>query len=240
MKTLIVGASGATGKHLVEQLISAKKEVKVIVRPTSPIPKSWHQNEQIHIIQENISEMEVTEMAKILSDCDAIASCLGHNLTLKGIFGKPRKLVTNAVQLIFEAISLDNSDKELKFVLMNTVGNQNRDVNEPISTADKIVLAFVRFLIPPQADNEKASEYLRLQVGQVNPKIEWVIVRPDALINENQVTEYSLHYSPIRSAIFNPGKTSRINVAHFMSQLILDDELWEEWKGLMPVIYNDE
>lgn len=240
MKTLIVGASGATGKHLVEQLISAKKEVKIIVRPTSPIPKSWHQNEQIHIIQENISEMEVAEMDKILSDCDAIASCLGHNLTLKGIFGKPRKLVTNAVQLICEAISLDNSDKELKFVLMNTVGNQNRDVNEPISTADKIVLAFVRFLIPPQADNEKASEYLRLQVGQVNPKIEWIIVRPDALITENQVTEYSLHYSPIRSAIFNPGKTSRINVAHFMSQLILDDELWEEWKGLMPVIYNDE
>ncbi|MGJ3236680.1 NAD(P)-dependent oxidoreductase [Marivirga sp.] len=238
MKILIVGASGATGKFLVDELLSANKEIKIIVRPTANIPDTWLYNEQLHIIRGNISEMKVDEMTEIISDCNAFASCLGHNLTLKGVFGKPQKLVTDAVQLICEAISRKNPEKAVKFVLMNTVGNQNRDIKEQVSIAHKIVIAMVRFFIPPQADNEKAADFLRLMVGQNHPKIEWVVIRPDSLINEYSVTDYRLHPSPISSAIFNPGETSRINVAHFMAQLIMDDDLWGKWKGQMPVIYN--
>jgi hypothetical protein len=68
--------------------------------------------------------------------------------------------------------------------------------------------------------------------------IEWAVVRPDTLIDEDEVTEYELHPSPTRSAIFNPGKTSRINVGHFMADLIADSDIWTQWKGKMPVIYN--
>ena len=63
-------------------------------------------------------------------------------------------------------------------------------------------------------------------------------VRPDTLINEDNVTEYELYASPIRSALFNPGKTSRINVGNFMARLIVENDLWNKWKGQMPVIYN--
>jgi hypothetical protein len=87
-------------------------------------------------------------------------------------------------------------------------------------------------------DQEKAANHLRVQVGQKQSHIEWVVVRPDTLINEEIVTEYSLHISPTRDCIFNPGKTSRINVGHFMARLIVENDLWEEWKGKMPVIYN--
>lgn len=240
MKTLIVGASGATGKLLVEQLLSGRREVKIIIRTTANIPESWHHNEQLHIIQGNISEMKVDEMTEIVSDCDAVACCLGHSLTFKGLFGKPRKLVTNAVQLICEAISKNNPDKPTKFVLMNTAGNRNRDIKEPVSTSERIVITLLRLLLPPHPDNEKASDYLRLKVGQKNPEIEWAVVRPDSLIDDDSVSDYNLHSSPTSSAIFKPGKTSRINVGHFMAQLILDDELWEEWNGKMPVIYNVE
>jgi hypothetical protein len=68
--------------------------------------------------------------------------------------------------------------------------------------------------------------------------VEWVAVRPDSLTNEDTVTAYELHASPTRSAIFDPGKSSRINVAHFMADLITDPHTWNEWKGQMPVIYN--
>jgi len=70
--------------------------------------------------------------------------------------------------------------------------------------------------------------------------IEWTAVRPDNLIDEDKVTEYEVHPSPIRSAIFNAGRTSRINVGHFMADLIEDDNLWNKWKGQMPVIYNKD
>ena len=47
MTTLIVGASGATGKQLVQQMIERDQKVKLIVRPTSKIPETWIDHEQI-------------------------------------------------------------------------------------------------------------------------------------------------------------------------------------------------
>ena len=240
MTTLIVGASGATGKQLVEQLLNMGQKVKVIVRPTGKTTDTWKNNDKITIIKANISEISVVEMMDYLIDCQSVASCLGHNITLKGIFGKPRKLVTDAVKLLCMAIKKNSPNKPIKFVLMNTTGNRNRDLNEPISIGEKLVMGLIRLLVPPQSDNEKAADFLRVNIGQKNKLIDWVAVRPDTLINEDNVTEYELYASPIRSALSNPGKTSRINVGNFMSRLIVENDLWNKWKGQMPVIYNKE
>jgi len=70
--------------------------------------------------------------------------------------------------------------------------------------------------------------------------IEWVAVRPDNLIDEDQVSAYEVHPSPIRSAIFDAGMASRINVGSFMADLITENESWNRWKGQMPVIYNKQ
>ena len=240
MTTLVVGASGATGKQLVEQLLNKGQKVKVIVRPTGKTPDTWKHNDKITIIKANISDISVDDMVNHLIDCQSVASCLGHNITLKGIFGKPRKLVTDAVKLLCMAIQKKSPDTPIKFVLMNTTGNRNRDLNEPISIGEKLVMGLIRLLVPPQSDNEKAADFLRVNIGQKNKLIEWVAVRPDTLINEDNLTEYELYALPIRSALFNPGSTSRINVGNFMSRLIVENDLWNKWKGQMPVIYNKE
>lgn len=179
-------------------------------------------------------------MTGYLRDCDAAVSCLGHNLTLKGIFGPPRKLVAETCEKICRAAGTGESGRVFRFVLMNTAGNRNRDNREKISVPEKLVLALIRLLIPPQSDNEGAAEYLRKTVGPASGNLEWVAVRPDSLVNQDSVTPYSLHPSPLRSAIFDPGRTSRINVAHFMASLLVEDDLWQTWKGTMPVIYNEE
>jgi cation diffusion facilitator CzcD-associated flavoprotein CzcO len=238
MTVLVVGASGATGSKLVEQLLIAKHKVKVIVRSPEKLPKSWKNNSDIQIISASVLELSDTEMRNIVSDCNAIASCLGHNLTFKGVYGKPRRLVTDATRRLCEAIKFNNPQEPIKYVLMNTTGNRNRDLNEPISFAQKCVIGLLRLLLPPHVDNEKAADYLRTEIGQNNTAIEWVAVRPDGLINEETVTDYEIHPSPTRSAIFNAGKVSRINVGQFMASLINDKILWAKWKGQMPVIYS--
>jgi hypothetical protein len=167
-----------------------------------------------------------------------VASCLGHNLTLKGIYGQPRKLVTEATRRLCDAIKANTPDGQTKFVLMNTAGNSNRDLNEPISFAQKTVVGLLRWLLPPHVDNEQAADYLRIKIGQKDKLVEWTVVRPDTLLDETAVTIYDLYPSPIRSAIFNPGKTSRINVGHFMADLITEKAVWQKWQGQMPVIYN--
>lgn len=240
MKTLVLGASGATGKLLVEQLLASGQSIKAILRSTSIIPESWNNNEQLTIIKGNITDISVEKLSEYVADCQSVAVCLGHNLTWKGLYGKPRNLVTASVGLLCEAIAKNKPIKPIKFVLMNTTGNRNSDLNEPISVGERIVIGLLRLLVPPHPDNEKAADHLRVKIGQNNPFIEWVVVRPDTLINEESVSEYSLHTSPTRSALFNPGKTSRINVANLMSRLITDEKLWNIWKGQMPVIYNVE
>ena len=238
MTVLVVGASGATGSKLVEQLLFKKNKVKVIVRSTEKLPASWKTNDNLQIITASLLDLSDTEMLEIVKDCNAVASCLGHNLTWKGVYGQPRKLVTDATGRLCNAIKSNKLQSTTKFVLMNTTGNRNRDVYEPISFAQKCVIGMLRLLLPPHVDNEKAADFLRTQIGQNNSFIEWVAVRPDGLINEEEVTDYEIHPSPTRSAIFNSGKVSRINVGHFMASLITDDNLWTKWKGQMPVIYS--
>ena len=240
MKILVVGASGATGRLLVEQLLNRDQKVKIIVRSDESLPESVKNHKNLEILKASLLDLSDSELEQQVKGIDAVASCLGHNLTFKGLFGHPRKLVTDATHRLCEAIKANNPNKMVKFVLMNTTANSNRDIQEPISFAGKVVMGLIRLLLPPQSDNEKAADYLRINIGQSDDKIEWSAVRPDGLTNEDEVTEYDVYPSPIRSAIFDAGKTSRINVGHFMADLITDSDVWNKWKGQMPVIYNKE
>jgi len=238
MTTLVVGASGATGKLLVTQLLERGEKVRVIVRSRDSLPKAVLEHQNITVIEASVLELNASELAQYASGCDAVASCLGHNLTLKGMFGAPHKLVTEATRRLCNAVKTNNPGTSVKFVLMNTTGNRNRDRDEPISLSEKCVIALIRLLVPPHADNESAADFLRAEIGQHNESIEWAVVRPDSLINNSQTSDYSVHESPTRSAIFDAGKTSRINVASFMAELITNDTTWNDWKGKMPVLYN--
>jgi len=237
MTVLVVGASGATGRHLVNQLLLKGNKVKIIIRSKEYLPESWNEKNNLEINIASILDLSEKELINYTTDCNAIASCLGHNITLKGIYGQPRKLVTDATKQLCKVIKNHQPKKLVKYVLMNTSGNSNRDLNEPISFAQKCVVGLLRLLLPPHVDNEQAADYLRTKIGQNDKHIQWVAVRPDGLIDENEVTKYETYPSPIRSAIFNAGKVSRINVGHFMSELINDNNLWNKWKGQMPVIY---
>jgi NAD(P)H-binding len=248
MTTLVVGASGATGRLLVEQLCHRGQNVRVIVRSPNRLPENLRNHNNVTVIEASILELSEVELSQHVSGCVAVASCLGHNISVKGIFGQPRRLVTDATRRLCDAIAVaddkpfeaNKSDKPTKFVLMNTAGNSNRDLHEPVSFSQQCVMGLIRLLLPPHADNEAAADYLRTNIGQNNKAIEWAVVRPDSLIDADRVTQYEVYASPTRSAIFDAGVTSRINVAHFMADLITNEDTWNKWKGKMPVIHNKE
>ena len=238
MTTLVVGASGATGRLLVQQLLNRGQSVKAVVRSPDSLPEGLAKHPKVTVIPASILSLTEAEVARHVRGCDAVASCLGHNLSLRGMFGPPHRLVTETTRRLCEAIKANQADGAVRFVLMNTTGNRNRDLAEPVSFGQRCVIGILRLLLPPHVDNEKAADYLRVEVGPHDRAIAWVAVRPDNLVNDSDVSRYDVHPSPIRSAIFNPGVTSRINVAHFMAELVADDEVWRRWRGQMPVIYN--
>jgi len=238
-KILVVGASGATGKLLVADLLKRDTEVTAIVRTSSSLKSKFESHPNYHEVSASITEMSDNELSLLIKDCDVVLSCLGHNLDFRGIFGEPRRLVTNTIEQVSRVIELLKPNKKVKVILLNTTGNANRDIPEKPPLSQRFVILILRLLLPPHVDNEQAADFLRACVGQSHLFIEWVAVRPDGLTDEIEVSEYEIHPSPTRNAIFDAGSSSRINVANFMANLSTDPELWNAWRGKMPVIYND-
>ena len=237
MKALVLGASGATGKLVVQQLAVKNIKVRVVVRESAAIPNQISNDSSIEIVKGNINDFEIAEIKNIINDCDFVICCLGHNISFKGIFGPPRKLVSNVVSKIVEALCSLNLNQ--KFILMSTTAYTNRKIGETNTVGENIVFSLLKVLLPPHKDNMLAADHL---VHKLNTKanIDWVAVRPDSLFNEENVSNYEILNKKIRSAIFNPGKTSRINVSHFIAELVTNEKLWDEWKNKTPVIYNKE
>ena len=234
MIILVLGGTGATGRLVIKKLLTQGNEVIALVRNSSTLAPQ----ERLTTITETALTIDKQQLSSILGTVDAVICCLGHNLSWRGVYGPPLMLVKNSIQRVVESLP-EQRTSPLKLVLMNTTGNRNLDLNEAISLPQKIVLMILRCCLPPHLDNERSANLLR-QDYKDNNKIEWIAVRPDGLVDEINVSAYTQHESPTRSAIFDAGKTSRINVADFMCQLVSDNELWTKWKGQMPVIYNDE
>ena len=158
MTILVSGATGATGGLLVTQLLDRGQSVKAVVRSPDSLPESIRHHERLSIVHTSLLDLTDTELAQHAQGCTAVASYLGHTMSFKGIYGNPRRLVTDATIWLCKAIHSNNPDTTTKFVLMNTAGNSNRDLHEPVSFGEKYVIGLVRLLVPPHANSEQAEE----------------------------------------------------------------------------------
>jgi uncharacterized protein YbjT (DUF2867 family) len=79
MKALVLGASGATGKLVIEQLINKNIQVRVVVRESAIIPSQISENSSIEIIRGNINDFDSAKIKDLIEDCDSIFCCLGYN-----------------------------------------------------------------------------------------------------------------------------------------------------------------
>ena len=244
-KALVIGSTGATGKYVVLQLLQQSQNVHAIARSKQKLldlldeiePKSstLYEN-QLQVTEASILDLTDDELQKATADVDAVVSCLGHNLTFKGIYGKPRKLVTDATRRLFIAIAANNKQQATKFILMGTDGVPNPSGGDnPRTKMERSIICLLRYLIPPHADNETAAAYIDTQ--RVNSHVEWTVVRPTDLI-DGSVTKYELHDKPQGSLFGGETKATRANVAKSMVDMILTDSLWEEWKFKMPCVQD--
>lgn len=212
--------------------------MRVVVRDASRLEEAIRLHPRLSVVEAGISEMSEGDIRDAVQGCSAAASCLGHTPTLLGLFGPPYRLVTDATRRICQALGAQSSGEPCRFVLMSSTGVRDPGLDEPVSLAERMVIFLLRLLLPPHADNEEAALFLRRGVGSSDAKLEWAMVRPDRLVDQARVSDYEAYPSPIRSAIFDSGPTSRVNVAHFMASLMTERELWKRWVGTSPVLYD--
>ncbi len=172
-----------------------------------------------------------------VSGCDAVISCLGHVISVRGVFGPPYDLVTRATARLCQAIRDSQPHVPVKYILMSSVSVNHPGVPEARrGTLEKVVLRVLRGLVPPARDNQRAADFLHGEIAASDPLMQWVVVRPDTLV-EGGASAYSLHENLV-SSLFKPARTNMANVASFMCDLVTDAEIWARWAGRLPVIVN--
>lgn len=231
-KILIVGATGATGKHVVQMMLDRGDSVVAVVRSKESMLR--HLNEadygsSLQIHEAAIMELSHANLVSLTKDCDYVVSCLGHNVTFKGMFVKDRRLVSEAATRLTTAMP-----SSCKFILMGSDGVAHTG-DPKRASAERFVVFLLRHLIPPHKDNEKAAAYLRKTTD-----FEWAVVRPTNLTNEDNASGKYIVTEHVDTPLFGDQTVSRNNVAHFMIELMTNENTFAQYKHKMPVLVSTQ
>lgn len=234
---LLLGATGRTGGRVLQQLLARGVRVRAIVRSRGKLPPGVAANADLTVIEASLPALRDEELQEQLRGCDAVISCLGHVISLRGILGPPWDLVARATARVARGIEALRPPAPVKVILMTTVSvNRPGGLDARRSSFERAFLWLLRGLVPPARDNQRAADVLLEEVGPTNAFVEWVVVRPDSLL-AGDVTEYTVHEGLVNS-LSAPGSTRMANVAHFMCELATRPETWSAWKGKLPVIVD--
>lgn len=234
---LLVGGSGRTGGRVLQQLLGRGVRVRALVRAGGRLPPDVAGNANLTVIQGSPLSLPNEELRRHLRGCDTVISCLGHSLNLLGILGPPYALVTDSVARLCRGIEALQPPAPVKFILMSSVSvHRPGGLDMRRSSFEKAFLWLLRGVLPPARDNQRAADFLLNEIGPSHGSIQWVVVRPDSLL-EGGVSGYALHEGLVDS-LFAPGRTRMANVAHFMCELATNPETWAEWRSKLPVIVD--
>ena len=237
MNVLVLGGTGRTGGRVLQQLLSRGIHVRAIVRSAEKLRAGVAERPGLSVVEADLLALSDEELLRQVQGCEAVISCLGHVINIKGIFGPPRDLVTRSVERVCRAIRASQPARPVKLILMSSVSvNRPGGLDTRRGRFERAVLWLQRGLVPPGRDNQRAADFLHDVIEAADPYAQWVAVRPDTL-KEGDVTEYALHEGLVDS-LLRPGETNMANVAHFMCELVTDPEVWAAWQGKLPVIVN--
>merc|ERR1719432_423012 len=106
-KVLVVGSTGATGKHVVKYLLArGDTEVVALTRSEKRLMGLLNlQNEtsNLRVKEASIGQMTQDELKELTEGCTAVVSCLGHTLTFRGMF-REGYFVSEAVKSLTKAM----------------------------------------------------------------------------------------------------------------------------------------
>jgi hypothetical protein len=234
---LLVGGTGRTGRRVLQQLLDRGISVRAIVRSGGKLSRDVASHPRLTVVEANLLSLRDEELQQNLRGCDAVVSCLGHVISLKGVFGSPRDLVTRATTRLCRGVETLQPATPVKFILMSSVSvHRPGSLDTRRSAFEKAFLWTLCRVLPPAQDNQRAADFLLEKIGPNNAFVQWVAVRPDSLL-PGDVSAYTSHEGLV-NGLFAPGSTNMANVAHFMCELVTNPKTWADWKGKLPVVVN--
>ncbi|NNC34697.1 MAG: SDR family oxidoreductase [Croceitalea sp.] len=192
MKILVIGASGATGKHIIKQALLQNHKITALARKPNKI-KFKHPN--LTVVQGDVLKPKTLKLA--IDGQDAVLSALGHKK-----FIIKTTILSRGTKNIIEAMQ-NASVKRL--ICITSLG-----IND---SRFKMGIYYTLFVIPfillfYFLDKEKQERLIEAS------QLDWTIIRPAQLTNGNLRTNYK-HGEKLGHYLLTK-LVSRSSVAHFM------------------------
>jgi putative NADH-flavin reductase len=196
MRILIFGATGGTGRQLVQQALERDHHVTAFVRNPTKLPL---RHSRLRIVQGDIEHVETIDAA--VPTHDAVLSALGARS-----FG-PTTLLSKAAQEIVRTMEV-HGVRRLLWESSLGIG-ETRGQLGPLYNWLLIPL----FLRHNFADKERQEQIVRLS------SLDWTIVQPAALTNGPFTGAYRVGRQACAGRLV--ARISRADVAHFMLEELI-------------------
>ncbi|MEY9966943.1 putative NADH-flavin reductase [Streptacidiphilus sp. MAP12-16] len=194
MKIIVFGATGKTGRQVVQRALDAGHEVTAFVR--DPARLDVH-HPQLHVSVGQVTTDQAAVTAAVEGH-DAVISALGTARTLHGM--RSPTIMSQAMPVIIQAMTDGGVDR---LVFLSSFG-----VGDSYAAAPPLLKVMFRyFLGPVYADKAAAEKLLR------DSTLNWTLVYPVLLTNGPHTGAYR---SDVSVKLTGMPRISRADVADFM------------------------
>ncbi len=198
MRLAIFGASGRTGRPLVEQALAAGHDVVALARTPSSFPIK---HERLHVVEGNVEDAAKVDEA--VAGADAVLSVLGHSKTSN------KDVLTVGTRNIINAMQKHGVKR-----LINLTGAGVRDPQDQPKLVDKVFgFALARLQPDLLRDSENQTKLIR------GSDLDWTIVRGPRLTEGPRTGKYRVGYVGKDSGT----QASRADIADFMLTQVTDN-----------------
>ncbi len=193
MNLAIFGASGGTGRHLVDQALAAGHHVTILVRTLAAFAEP---HQRLRVVQGDVRQVD--QVAAVVDGQDAVLSALGPHE--RG----PVDLCTVAMTAILTAMTRDGVRR---LVALSAYG-----ARESHDSGLYNVLLW-------RMQKEKMLDKERMEELIAHSAVNWTVVRPPALTNGPRTPHYRTG-TTLRMKVTS--HISRADVADFMLRQVTD------------------
>ena len=207
MRLAIFGASGRTGRPLVEQALAKGHEVRALVRDPSRLPVG---HERLAVVRGDV--LDAARVGETVAGADAVLNVLGQTKT------SPKDVQTRGTENIVAAMEEHGVRR-----LVSLTGAGVRDPRDRPKPVDR-AFGFVLKRLQPHVlrDAEGHAEVIK------SSDLDWTIVRGPRLAEGPKKGEYRVGFIGKNSGI----QISRADLADFMLRQISEDAYLRQ----MPVV----
>jgi len=198
MKLAIFGASGRTGRPLVEQALAAGHAVTALVRTPSSFPIK---NDRLNVIQGSVEDAAKVE--EVVAGADAVLSVLGHTKT------SSKDVLTVGTRNIVNAMNKHGVRR-----LINLTGAGVRDPQDQPKLVDK-VFGFALGRLQPDLLRDSENHVTLIKSSD----LDWIVVRGPRLTEGPRTGKYRVGYIGKDSGT----QASRADIADFMLKQVGDN-----------------